>query len=156
MLEVSWSFIWLGIIIVGIIAEIVTVGLSAVWFSCGAACAYVAGRLGCSENMQIAVFLGVSFGLSYFFRPYALKLLCKRKSVNHAKELIGQRVHVIATVNNAAGEGKVLVDHMEWRAKSKRDEYIFERGDEAVIESMEGIVLILVPVIPLDNAMVET
>lgn len=156
MLHISWPFIWLGIIIVGIIAEIVTVGLSAVWFVCGAACAYAAGRFGCSVNMQIAVFLAVSFGLSYFLRPYTVKLLCRRKSSRHARELIGQRVRVIAPVNNAIGEGRVLVGNMEWRAKSRRDEYVFEAGDEAVIDSIEEIVLIIVPATPADNAMVET
>ena len=155
MIPITWSAVWLGIIIIAVIVEIITVGLWAVWFACGAACAFLALHFGATVNMQIAVFLIVSFGLEYLLRPNFVKFVCRRKSSRHAGELIGQKVRVIAPIDNANGEGRVVVGNMEWRAKAKRDEYVFAPGDTAVIDRVEDIVLIVEPDVPVDNAMAQ-
>ena len=156
MLHISWSAVWIGIIIVAFIVEVITVGLTTVWFACGALCAYAAQCYGATVNTQIMMFLLISFGLEYFLRPYCVKLLCRRKSARHIEALTGRSVRVIAEVDNTKGEGRVLVDHMEWRARSKRDEYVFSPGDTAVIDHIEDIVLILVPDTPINNLMAES
>ena len=119
MIPITWSAVWLGIIIIAVIVEIITVGLWAVWFACGAACAFLALHFGATVNMQIAVFLIVSFGLEYLLRPNYVKFVCRRKSSRHAGELIGQKVRVIAPIDNANGEGRVVVGNMEWRAPGR-------------------------------------
>ena len=72
-------FIWLGIMIVLLLAEAATVGLTTIWFAAGALAAMVLCALGVGAFGQWTVFFVVSLVLLYFTRPIALKWMTPHK-----------------------------------------------------------------------------
>ena len=67
------AIIWIGVIILFAAVEIVTVGLTSIWFSGGALAALGVYALGLEWQWQFAVFVAVTFILLVFTRPWALK-----------------------------------------------------------------------------------
>ena len=69
------AMFWLGLLVVLLVIEIITLGLTTIWFAGGALVAFVASALGANMIVQIVLFLGVSFIMLYFTRPVAVKYL---------------------------------------------------------------------------------
>ena len=67
--------IWLGIMILLLIIEAVTVGLTTIWFAAGALAAILASMLGIGITGQIILFSGVSLLLLIFTRPIAVRYI---------------------------------------------------------------------------------
>ena len=63
--------IWLVILAVLVVIEIITLGLTTIWFAGGALAALVVSLLGGPVWLQILLFLGVSVVLLIFTRPLA-------------------------------------------------------------------------------------
>ena len=68
-------FIWLGLLIVFLIIEIATVGLTTIWLAGGALVALILELAGLSIWWQVWGFLIVSFVLIVFTRPFAAKYI---------------------------------------------------------------------------------
>ena len=66
-------FLWLGLMVVFLIIELATVGLTSIWFSGGALAALLVSLAGAGMVIQIAVFVVVSAVLVIFTRPFAAK-----------------------------------------------------------------------------------
>ena len=66
-------FIWLGIMILCLIIEAVTVGLATIWFAAGALVAVIAAVLGLGIVWEIILFFTVSLVLLFFTRPFAVE-----------------------------------------------------------------------------------
>ena len=60
---------WLAIFVILLIIEIVTMGLTTIWFAGGALAAMAAGLIGFGTGIQILVFLVVSVLLLVLTRP---------------------------------------------------------------------------------------
>ena len=71
--------IWLGLFIILIVIEILTVGLTTIWFAGGSLAAMLAAVLGAGAPMQIVLFLAVSCVLLIFTRPWAVKHLNRKR-----------------------------------------------------------------------------
>ena len=101
-------FLWLGLMVVFLIIELATVGLTSIWFSGGALAALLVSLAGAGMVIQIAVFVVVSAVLVIFTRPFAAKYI----NVHHVKticdELIGSVVKVTETVDNFAQTGTAI------------------------------------------------
>ena len=69
------NLIWLGLFILLLVIEIITVGLTTIWFAAGALAALAANVLGANLIIQIIIFLAVSVVLLIFTRPWAEKHL---------------------------------------------------------------------------------
>ena len=52
--------IWLVILIVLLVIEVITLGLSTIWFAGGALAAFIAALLGANVAVQVVLFLAVS------------------------------------------------------------------------------------------------
>ena len=66
---------WLILIIVLVVIEIITLGLTTIWFAGGAVFAFFAAVLEFSVQTQLVVFLIVSFVLLLFTRPLAIRFV---------------------------------------------------------------------------------
>ena len=66
---------WLAAMIVLIIIEIVTVGLTTIWFAIGSLFAIIVSMLGGGIILQMTVFLLVSLGMLIFTRPLAIRYI---------------------------------------------------------------------------------
>lgn len=140
----QWLFIWLGVIVVTIVVEIITVGLTSIWLTGGALAALIVCALGGHWGLQMAVFFIITFLLLYFTRPWAIKHINNRKIKTNYEEAIGKEVRVTETVDNRKGTGKAVYNGMEWTVRSAEDEVIFKPEELAIVKSVQGVKLILV------------
>ena len=69
----TMRMIWLFLVVVLLIIELVTVGLTTIWFAAGSASAFLLSLAGLGIGWQIGVFLVVSIVLFVFTRPWAMK-----------------------------------------------------------------------------------
>lgn len=139
----DWVFIWLAVIILTIIIEIITVGLTSIWLTGGGIAALVVCLLGGHWGLQLAVFFVVTFILIYFTRPWALKYIESRKTATNYEEVIGKTVRIIEDVDNVKETGKAIYNGMEWTARAKVDTETFSLNEQARVVGVQGVKLIL-------------
>ena len=66
---------WLALLIILLIIEIITVGLTRIWAAGGALAARILNILGIPLAGQVVVFFVVTFVLLYFTRPFAVRFI---------------------------------------------------------------------------------
>jgi len=138
---IGWA--WLGIMVVCIIIEALTMGLTTTWFAIGAIIAWIANGLGFKLEVQIAVFLVVSIICLIFTRPIAVKKLHVGKTRTNADSIIGECVKVISTINNINNEGTVKARGQIWSARTFNDEDIIEKDEIVCVREIKGVRLIV-------------
>lgn len=134
--------IWLVILVVMAVIEIITLGLTTVWFAGGALVAFIFSLFGTPVPLQITVFVIVSLVLLFLTRPIALKYFNNGRLKTNAEGLIGKCGIVLEDINNLHAVGLVQVDGMEWSARAT-DECTIEKGQEVVIRAISGVKLIV-------------
>lgn len=137
------AIIWLGIVIVLIVVEIITLGLTTIWFAGGAAVACIAALLGASLLVQVILFMAVSVVLLLATRPMAMKYMNKNRTKTNAQSLIGKEAVVTQTIENLKAQGQVMVNGMEWTARSAAEGETIERDTIVQIERIDGVKLIV-------------
>ena len=108
------SIVWLALIVIFLVVEIATVGLTSIWLAGGALAALVVELLGLGIVWQIAAFLIVTFILLYFTRPWAQKYLNAKSVKTNYESLIGQKIKMTERVDNLSQTGKAVVNGQEW------------------------------------------
>ena len=137
------EIIWLALTAVLLIIEIVTLGLTTIWFAAGALFAFFAALLGMNQGIQIGVFVVVSVVLLFFTRPLAVKYLNTKTIKTNTEALVGKTARVIVDINNLKSEGQVVINGLEWTARSSDDTVVFKIGDAVTIVGIEGVKLIV-------------
>lgn len=137
------SIVWLALIVIFLIVEIATVGLTSIWLAGGALAALVVELLGLGIVWQIAAFLIVTFILLYFTRPWAQKYLNAKSVKTNYESLIGQKIKMTEQVDNLSQTGKAVVNGQEWTVRAEADGDILELGDFGEVLRVEGVKLIV-------------
>ena len=138
-------YVWLLVLLVCIIVEFVTMGLTTVWFAGGALIALLAAALNVPVAIQVALFLGVSILLLIFTRPIAVKYFNKDRIRTNAESMIGRQAIVISEINNLEGIGQVTVSGMEWSARSMGEDVVIPVGAVVIVRAINGVKLIVEP-----------
>lgn len=134
---------WLAIFVVLLIIEIVTMGLTTIWFAGGALAAMVAGLIGFGTGIQILVFLVVSVLLLVLTRPIAVKYFNQERQKTNAESLIGQQALVLEDIDTLQSRGLVEVRGQEWSAKTDEPNGTIAKNKVVVIEGIQGVKLIV-------------
>ena len=71
-----------------------------------------------------------------------MKFFNQERVRTNAESLIGQKAIVEEEINTLHGQGKVVVNGMEWSAKSDESEVI-EAGTVVLIKGIQGVKLIV-------------
>ncbi len=129
--------IWLIITVILIVVEIITLGLTSIWFAGGAFVAGLISLTGAHWLVQLLVFAVVSTLLFVFTRPFAAKHLMK-----NVDSLIGKEGIVKQEINNLEAQGVVKLSGMEWSARSADDSKI-AAGEKVLVQSIDGVKLIV-------------
>ena len=137
------NLIWLGLFILLLVIEIITVGLTTIWFAAGALAALAANVLGADLIIQIIIFLAVSVVLLIFTRPWAEKHLNRKRVRTNYEREIGKVIRITEKVDNLDQTGKSVVDGQEWTVRSRNDSDIFEAGALARVVAVSGVKLIV-------------
>ena len=101
--------------------------------------------LGASAEVQLGLFVAVSFVLLLFTRPLAKKLLRsgREEIKTNVDGLIGRTARVTETVDNELGTGAAVVSGQEWTARAFDGESRFAPGETVVIRAVEGVKLMV-------------
>ena len=137
------TMFWLIMFAVLLVIEILTMGLTTIWFAGGAIVAFVLAYVGFGLPVQIIVFLLVSIALLVLTRPIAMKFFNQERQKTNAESLIGQNAVVLETIDTLHGVGRAEVNGMEWSAKTGDADMIIEAGEVVIIEGIQGVKLIV-------------
>ena len=138
-----YEIFWLVAFGVLLLVEILTLGLTTIWFAAGALAAFLMAALSLPLMVQIVVFLMVSALLLIFTRPVMTKHLNAKTTKTNAESLVGDKARVLLPVNNIKEEGQVMVNGMEWTARSTKDEVTFQKDEMVRIAGISGVKLII-------------
>ncbi len=138
-----YVYTWLGLMLVLIIVEAMTVSLTTIWFATGALVAFFLALLNVQLWIQILVFLVVSVVLLVFTRPVAVKYLKVGSHKSNIDAIIGTKGIVLMDITEFA-TGQVKIKGQIWTAVSKNGETLL-KDTEVVIEGIEGVKLIVSP-----------
>ncbi|MDD5935673.1 MAG: NfeD family protein [Clostridiales bacterium] len=134
---------WLIGLAVLLLIEIITLGLTTIWFAGGALVAFIAAICGANIAVQIVLFVIVSLILLIFTRPIAMKRLNKNRVKTNYEGLIGKVVKITKTVDNSNQTGEACVNGQDWTVRSYNDDEIIEPGTKVKIVNIEGVRLIV-------------
>lgn len=137
------AILWLAILVVCIVIEIATVGLMSIWFAGGALIAEIAQLLSAPFWLQTVLFFAVSLVLLFVTRPLAVKYINTNRTKTNADSLIGKQAVVIEPIDNVKGQGRVLVQGMEWMARTVSDDEKAAVDAVVNIQSINGVKLIV-------------
>lgn len=137
---------WIAVLIVTLVVEALTMGLTAIWFSGGALLAVIVALVGGPLWLQIIAFLVVSIALLVFTRPLAVKYFNRDRVRTNVESLVGRQAIVLTEVDNIKGTGQVSVGGQEWSARSSSDSEKLEQGAVVLIVAISGVKLICRPV----------
>lgn len=138
----SIAALWVIALVVFLVIEAITVGLTSIWFAAGALVAWICALLGAPVWLQVAVFIVVTAVALYFTRPIVKKYINGKIVPTNADANIGKECRVKETIDNIAGTGAVYVDGKTWTARSENDEVIPE-GELVTALRIEGVKLIV-------------
>lgn len=134
---------WLAIFIILLVIEIITMGLTTIWFAGGALMALAAGLLGFGNTVQIVVFVVVSALLLILTRPLAVKYFNQERLKTNAESLIGQRALVIEDIDTLEARGRVEIRGQEWAAKTDEPDGKLAKNTVVVVNGIQGVKLIV-------------
>ncbi len=133
---------WLFIVVVMAIIEIITLGLTTIWFAAGALVAFIASIMGANLVVQIVLFVAVSVVLMAVTRPLAVRFLNKDREATNAESLIGKQAVVKQEIDNLNARGMVSVNGQEWTARASGDK-IIPQGATVEIMEISGVKLLV-------------
>ena len=140
--EMMSAFLWLAAAIILAIVEANTVQLVSIWFAVGALAAMVPAIIGMDFTAQFAVFTVVSILVLAITRPFVKKKLTVQKTETNSRALIGKVAKVTQPIDNLQSQGRVMVEDMDWSARSENGEPI-DVGEEVLIKEIQGVKLIV-------------
>jgi membrane protein implicated in regulation of membrane protease activity len=136
------SLFWLVVLVILLVFELVTLGLTSIWFAGGALVAFVASLFGQNNIIQIVLFFVISIILLLFTRPIALKYFNTKRVKTNYESLIGKEGKVIEVIDNFNQLGTVTLNGQVWTARSDQNQ-IIELGKRVKILNIVGVKLIV-------------
>lgn len=137
------SIYWLVAFVILVGIEIATMALTTIWFAGGAFVAFLLSLFGVPLEVQLAVFLVVSFILLFLTRPFASKYVNSNTVKTNADSLVGKEARVTEEINNDLGTGTAVVGGQEWTARAAEDPEIYGVGTKVRIKEIQGVKLIV-------------
>lgn len=141
--EMNWILFWVILLVVFVVIEVLTMGLTTIWFAGGALAAAVTAVFNLPSYVQIATFIVVSMVLVFFTRPIAVRYFNKDRVKTNAESMVGRKAIVTGAINNIKAEGQVTVSGMEWSARSVSDDVQIAEGAVVTIVAISGVKLIV-------------
>ncbi len=134
---------WSVIFALCIIVEIITLGLTTIWFAGGALIAGITALFSVTFTIQVLIFIVISLVLFFTTRPIARKHFnSDNMEKTNVESLIGREVIVTSAIDNLHSAGQVKVNGLEWTARSADNEIIPE-GSLVKINEVQGVKLIV-------------
>lgn len=135
--------LWVLLIIAFVIGELISVGLTSIWFAAGSLAALLLALLGVGPLVQFAVFLIVSIVLLLSTRSWAQRFINSRTQKTNADSIIGQTIRIAERVSNRDQTGMAIVHGQEWTVRARSDDEVIEKDQNAKVVEISGVKLIV-------------
>ncbi|MDE6750068.1 MAG: NfeD family protein [Lachnospiraceae bacterium] len=142
-MPINMTVFWLAVLVILVVIELFTMGLTTIWFAGGALVAALISIPGLPVSLQIFAFLAVSAVLLYFTRPVAVKYFNRDRVRTNIESMVGRQAIVISEINNLEGVGQVNTGGMEWSARSSYNNVVLPVGAVVTILGVDGVKLIV-------------
>jgi membrane protein implicated in regulation of membrane protease activity len=146
-IQVQW--IWVALVIIFAVIEVLTFGLTTVWFAIAALIMVFLSFLKIPLAVQVLIFLAISAVLFIFTRPLAIKKLKMGKEKTNVDSLVGKHVLITKTIGEFE-KGEAKLNGLIWTARSENDTEIVE-GTKCEVLRVEGVQIIVRPIIMEEN-----
>lgn len=137
---------WLIAVAILLLIEILTLGLTTIWFAGGAFIAFFIALAGGSLYLQLIIFILVSFVLLLFTRPIALKYFNNNRTKTNLDALPGREGKVLEEINNFKGTGRIDINGQEWTARKENqntEEDTIPAGEIVIVTGISGVKVIV-------------
>lgn len=141
----DFTWIWLIVLVISVILEAATLSLVSIWFAGGALTALLANLLHLPIWIQVVLFLLESLVLLLLTRPLAMRYFNRDRTRTNVDSFIGQEGIVLERVVNLQAKGKVMLNGMEWSARSHREDEEIAEGTVVEVAAVSGAKLIVLP-----------
>ena len=141
----NMSIVWVVLMVVFLVVEAATAGLTCIWFAVGSLAALIAALFDAQLWLQIVWCLVISFVTLYFTRPLVKKYVNSRSQPTNADMVIGKEALVTEDIDNVEATGAVSVGGKVWTARSA-DGGRIKSGAVVSVLRIEGVKLIVEPV----------
>lgn len=139
----TYVMVWIVLLVIFVMVELLTMGLTTIWFAGGSMVGLVLALIGVPVWGQVIAALIVSIVLLLTTRPIAIKYFNKDRIRTNAESLIGHIGIVMTEIDNIQGVGLVNVGGQEWSARSDDDSKIIPAGSVVEILAISGVKLIV-------------
>ena len=129
---------WLVLMVVLLVIELITVGLTCIWFAGGALAAVIVSVAGGPIWLQAVVFLAVSLLMLYFTRPWAMKYIQPKKVRTNYEEALGKDVRVIERVDNLKVPEKQCITEWSGRHVLKKKRLLLNRRTQRKLQVLRA------------------
>ena len=139
------EYVWLAIIIIMVVVEAITMGLTVIWFAFGGLAALIAALLGAALWIQILCFLVVTVLTLLLTRPLALRFLKPNLNKTNVDAVPGKVGKVIETILPMEGTGQVKIEGQIWSAKAEDGISVMPEGSLVSVVKVEGVKVVVRP-----------
>lgn len=137
------TVIWLILLVIFLVVEASTMGLTTIWFAGGALIAFLAAIIHAPIWLQVVLFLAISLLLLFYTRPIAKKYFNQKITKTNVDTVIGQNAIVIEEIDNLQGKGRVVLAGQEWSARSVEENGKIAEGAVVEVEAVSGVKLMV-------------
>lgn len=137
-------FYWLIALAVFIVIEIITLGLTTIWFAGGSVVAFLLALFNVPVPVQVIVFLIVSIMLLVLTRPVIERKLNTSRTKTNVNSIVGKEGRVTETIDNFTQTGIVIINGLEWTARSSGD-IIIPTGSKVMVDEVMGVKVLVSP-----------
>ncbi len=131
---VFWLICFIGLLAV----EFMTQALTTIWFCAGAIVAMIVSFIGAPFWLQLILFVAVSLVVLLFYRPLAIKYVNSKRIRTNVDELVGKDARVCERIDNNAGKGRVILNGVDWAARSL-DGSVIEEQEMVTVREIQGV-----------------
>lgn len=139
-MEILQQYGWLAVMVLAIIVEAISLGLTSLWFAVGALAAWLVSLAVGSFAVQLTVFLIVSLALLIGIRPFAVKGLKIGRVRTNADALVGTEGFVLKAIEPLSAAGQVKVGAQIWTAVSEES---LSEGEKVQVLDIQGVKLVV-------------
>lgn len=129
---------WLIALGAFVIMEMISLGLTSIWFAGGCLVAFLAALLGAPFWMQIVLSLAVSILLLIFTKPVVEKHLNHNREKTNVDSVKERQGKVVEEIDNFNQKGTVLLDGMEWMARNAASDEKIPVDTRVVVKEVRG------------------
>ncbi len=136
-------FYWLILFVVLVVLEMCTMQLVALWFAGGSLVAMLVLLLGGGTELQLSIFLIVSFVLVILVKPVADSKLKGHLTKTNVESLVGRNAKVTKQISGSETSGAAIVNGLEWTAIAADGCSVYEEGTYVTIREIRGVKLVV-------------